>query len=868
MSNQNLPIDHENIQIIGKFPDDDLYIKNVKSGLIPSNQVFPIVYNNADKNVAIYYRSMSFYKDWVESLKTTSRCPVVPLQYLDIFLVGVRDSFILSELGKLTVDQKDLIISVIRSLEIEEGSLSSNFITISPYPTKTHSMLRYMNLSETGLELGDFDMYYAHHSKDFRYIFVDPTELSYHNFECVLNFDTILKFDPSIMANTDVQKMPVSNSNHEVDRSDHEVDRGDHEVNPSDHEVDPGDHDVNLGVNEVYPGVHLFTIDQSLNEALLKIDSWNLYTSMLASSSRGGKRLLFKSKELADILLEIVRPIMEDDVNSVNCVFRYNKFTPSDRKFTSHYDTPYRNGELVSRYTLILYLTEGDNEKDSILTIDEHRITHMPKATGVIFHQKYEHEGNPYVSSDKIFIRTELICYAEAEDYDPHNEVNQACRHFASACYFTTQATQLFELGSFTTKLFNLSTQLHFGLDPEKITIPILIKRFNNVHFATNGYDYWFCLDVDKIDATVIILLDFFNGITKNSKQRTINVKTEYDLVDVSTVYEKIRSCQFLYDNPGSDTESGGELSDGDVCDIRDVNSELSNSDGDGDFCDIRDVNGDGDEDGDGDGDEEGTHSDLSDSDHWLSRHSKKLINRLCLEGSNFKYCQSSVNYKKNMGRDWANIVNLPTLVASRLTTELEDDGIMKITDIPQTYLNYLNNLGAGLKSEYCCDYHIRHGFERKCKYNKQVYSTLCYCIKKIHKVAKSNCELDNLSASVNGIIEDIQKDLELYSLVLMDEVVYINVDDMVDTGRSITFTNTGFEKKVNFASCWNNDSTPNDYVTKPLSITKYSLPSLNYLDEPLGTRYNICYFRNTFSDTKIKDTIVLPKIIRTKIKI
>ena len=76
----------------------------------------------------------------------------------------------------------------------------------------------------------------------------------------------------------------------------------------------------------------------------------------------------------------------------MNYVFRLNKFEPSDRKFESHYDTPYydRDNRHISRFTLLIYLTGGKGKP--VLRIEDLFLDQIEKMTCVIFPQSLEHE--------------------------------------------------------------------------------------------------------------------------------------------------------------------------------------------------------------------------------------------------------------------------------------------------------------------------------------------------------------------------------------------------------------------------------------------------------------------------------------------
>lgn len=797
------PINFDKVVLNDEFIDDKLYIDNVKSGKIISNMLYPIVYNHLEvASGATYYKSFSFYQLWLDEIVLNKKPPLrVPPQYLASFLIGIRDVFIASENKMLTNEQQQIAISVIKSLDHTDCHIATDFITISPFPTRSHSLLRFMELSD----LGELDQYYAvHHKHEYRYIFVDPTELSFHNFDHILDFNTILKLKPTMVDNPD--RLTKS-----------------------------------IAMREI----KIFKISEELNQSLLEINLWDLYPSSSApssNSSRGGKRLLFKSDELARLLEVIVKPVAKlNKFHSINNVFRYNNFVPSDNKFTSHFDVPYRAPNLVSRYTLIIYLTSGSNVDKSVLTVDGYKFCHMEKATCVLFHQKYEHEGNPFVDADKIFIRTEIICYDDDKhhsDYKP----NLACAAFNSACYFTTQSTKLAELNKHTTNLFNLSTQLHFGLPTKNFCIPILIKKFNNVYFATNGFDYWFGSTIGRVDAFVIILLDFFNGFVKNTKQRTVIIKAEYGITDLSTVYDIITKSEAMDDNSKHLEGYKNSINDDGSNGNRNTHHLEDDDQQDEDDYAIDGPNGDiydeDPEESDGEANVEDDSIEIEDNGE------DEIISKLI---------ESELG--DMVDGDWNDIITnkeqaiAPSVILNRV-------GIYNINSIQQYHRVYIDGLKRDTKKGCCPAIHKTNSHYYNPNHNKEVCG-----------------DVENLTFLINRSItlNEICKS----SLILMNSEIYINLKDIFDTGSSISFLGTGLQNIINFAasssdSSSSSDSTPTvsnlDCIKKTTHANTYALPKIDYVIEPLGTRFNICYFRNMFSDHTGETNVDYPIVQNTKL--
>lgn len=829
---------------VGKMPDDKFYVNNVMQGFIPNNRTYPIVFDVVEPTGEDpFYKSQSFYRQYLDSIDKTG-CPLdIPQQYLTSFLIGIRDVFIANELRMLRDHQREVAIRMINSIDFTIGHIATDFITISPYPTASHSLLRFMKLDLD--KLGELDVYYAIHPKDYRYVFVDPTELGYHNFDHILDFATILRFD-------NVENLSRINVINKADDS-----KGRKMQTKT--QTQTQTQTQNKGKQIV-----IFKICDELNKFLLDIDSWNLYNFSSANSpGRGGKRLLFKSEALAQILGKMVEPMLSPkEFHSVNNIFRYNNFIPSDNKFTSHFDTPYRGEHVMSRYTLIIYLTGGSNTKP-VLTIDDHKIFLMEKATAVLFHQKYEHEGNPYLDSDKIFIRTEVICKG-AKLYSDQLVPNDACKVFNSACYFTTQSTKLGELSTYTSKLFNLSTQLHFGLPTLEFCIPILIKKFNNVYFATNGFDYWFCSNIKRVDASVIILIDFFNGFTKNTKQRTSIIKVEYGITDYSNVYGKIKVWDDGDNNSGHDWEE------------------------------------------------------------YYERCSPKRISKNCIveEYPFNKHKWNTISTKKILAHtptvkmDYTGVYNTNTIAddylvyLNKLKSELNNDYCCgfgnpdmfelnikhnsiiyeslrgMISKHHYKYLEYMRerDRSDGVEYEDCDLYdEFNYDYERDNETNnndEEIYlaANTNFQNSGCEEIENSDDnpnnfevinEVDYPDGDIKYTQSDITREVAGHSLILMDSDIYIELDDMLDTGSTITFKNTGFQNKINFASCWCDEygtEFSKNYVRKNVNIKTYALPKIDYICEEQGTRFNICYFRNMFNDTANEQQLRMPMIINTKL--
>lgn len=187
----------------------------------------------------------------------------------------------------------------------------------------------------------------------------------------------------------------------------------------------------------------------------------------------------------------------------------------------------------VSKYTIIIYLTNG-RHKDHILKIDDYCLKEINYERFnchqvVIFDQKYEHEGNPYETGDKIFIRSELIYYK------PYMNCNEdVAKLFNMSCYMVKQSMFNTEIKKYVNDAFNHTNKLRHYIENdcvEKPYIPYYHKICNNINYVTNGNDYYFCGD-DIKNYAMCVIFDYFNVIHDNTNYSNITSK----VIDVNDI--------------------------------------------------------------------------------------------------------------------------------------------------------------------------------------------------------------------------------------------------------------------------------------------------------------------------------------------
>ncbi|EAR95141.2 hypothetical protein TTHERM_00644660 (macronuclear) [Tetrahymena thermophila SB210] len=396
------------------------------------------------------------------------------------------------------LDQQDQDITISDDL----FSFTLQNIQVSPFPTESRKVMKFI---ETDLLTKFLDKNNFVEVNNYSVIFVSMDDLSYHNFENILNLDYL--FDDA--------KFKLKT--------------------------------VRLLQNKV----QTFFI-QGSTDTLLSLDKLNYYTIPLNVSQRGGKRLIFHSNQLSYALTKMIDEsdfFDKKNFRQVNTVFRLNNFAPGDQKFKSHYDTPFadKSKGLYSKYTMLIYLTGNQkvqNEQPP-LQIEDIVFDKIKKNSCIIFDQQFKHEGNAYFDNNKIFIRTELIYKMDGLLYD-----QKVAQMFNMACYMTKEIGQQ----QYSADLFNQCVKMRYNIqDVDKdIKRVYLLKRNLEVLYATDGNYYWFPSHIPLQLIGSLIVLDYFNGKVYELKNVNIQSKSIKN-IDYSKsqeeidkfIFDMINSCSF-----------------------------------------------------------------------------------------------------------------------------------------------------------------------------------------------------------------------------------------------------------------------------------------------------------------------------------
>lgn len=358
-------------------------------------------------------------------------------------------------------------------------------LNISPVPTESYTQQIFVpNNNQPGFVIKNAEYVIA---------YTDPTTLSYDTFENILDLDFMLK-------------------------------------------------DINISTKKIKENDKVFTCKLNKNN-LMDLHNTDLYSTPTNNNTRGGKRMIFSSINLSNQLTKLFKDheVLGKDFVTVNHVFRLNHFTPSDKKFKSHFDTSFADKaqDHYSKYTLLIYLTSGEGK--DLLKIEDQSINSIDAMTCIIFDQKYEHEGNPYKEGDKIFIRTELI-YKIDVYYS-----TKAATYFNKACYFTKEGiiSNSPEYQQHSSDLFNKVAALRHSKTYKDVKEKYLIKKCMNVVFVTNGENYWFSKNNNLIDIAKIIVLDYFNGKGFINSQNIKICSKECYVTDEDNIFNKINDMSF-----------------------------------------------------------------------------------------------------------------------------------------------------------------------------------------------------------------------------------------------------------------------------------------------------------------------------------
>ncbi|KAH8660515.1 hypothetical protein BX600DRAFT_514115 [Xylariales sp. PMI_506] len=465
------------------------HLIDILQGRVISGQVWPLLFDEAtaEDSDLIWFRSLPFYSQLLadpESGAARFRCLTEGQRRLAS--VGIRDLFLANWRGLLDDSQKKILQGMCDAIEETVSEVRIEGMAASFHPSITCRTIKFVESINDVVDQEQLPFFAQVMEAPRLYaVFVDPAELSFHNFENIVPIDRWIETRAETDADGDLE-LPLSLSDTQL-----------------------------LGADQK---VWTCKLAGKACDMIQQIPKLDLYVPPLNKSARGGFRFIFHSDHLSKALTEALKnsDILEtihggklmSSFRFLNYVFRCNKFEPHHGKFLNHRDTPYYDAERrqISKYTLLLYLTAGSG--NPVLRVGDVDLEHIEEMTCVIFDQSLEHEGAPYKDGDKIFIRTELVF----EDRNlKHN--NQIASLFSEACYMTGHDIFDDAIARHSHECFERANSLHWAMGKEPNDSLYLHKCFQGINFVTNGFNYWFPKNgaIDIKDCGMIAVLDYFN---------------------------------------------------------------------------------------------------------------------------------------------------------------------------------------------------------------------------------------------------------------------------------------------------------------------------------------------------------------------
>lgn len=472
---------------------DNLFLRNVLRGHIITGRMYPLLFRDPEAKRS---RSIEFFKKLTDCQSDLGKEQARLSQKENVQLgLCIRDLFLASFLGILDQTERELkqLASRLAPSNYATPVAAIHELTVSFFPSSRFPCLRFVDTKQLiDAEEGLFAIFPVGKEEERAAVFVDPRQLSYHNFENILPLDAFVK------ARDDAFQF-----------------------------------DLEETTSQWWSHTKSFRLSGS-TQCLNQVAALDLYTEPSNLESRGGRRFIFHSSSIADALSRAIRRLdmsewkglsSADKFVSVNSVFRCNLFRPGDKVFQSHLDTPFRdaNRSHYSLYTMLIYLKETrsgslevfppddeDEERENI-DLDEAMMC-------VLFPQKCRHIGFPCDETDKIFFRTELIFESRVEcRANPLAMVD-----FAKAVYVDGMRYFSPEAGAAAAGLYDSSNrgrwdQCHLGLDGANsyeiffLKGPMPGQEHGFPAFVTNGHEYWFPVGCDLREAAVVAIMDYCN---------------------------------------------------------------------------------------------------------------------------------------------------------------------------------------------------------------------------------------------------------------------------------------------------------------------------------------------------------------------
>jgi hypothetical protein len=346
-------------------------------------------------------------------------------------------------------------------------------LALSCCPSARFQQLRFVEFSAIDPELHPLFAAASHASPHLAAVFVDPAELSYRNFENIIELDH--------------RFVGIARKRVTFDK-----------------------------LERLADGIYRTPLQASaqVQELLVGLDALGLYTPPLTPHSRGGQRFIFHSEALGQRLTRALREVLpaglRDGFLHVNPVFRCNRFDPGDMRFLPHVDSPYVDPARrhISKYSLLLYL-EGGRGDAALRFGDDLCLDEIEAMTAIVFNARRSHDGGPFTDGAKLFLRSELVYLDPELRHSP-----QLSRTFARACYLTAHSVVEPELERHAHAAYEVAASARWQAGPRSTETEVFLhKHFAGVEFIANGYDYWLRRGVVSLpEAALLAVFDVVNA--------------------------------------------------------------------------------------------------------------------------------------------------------------------------------------------------------------------------------------------------------------------------------------------------------------------------------------------------------------------
>jgi len=293
-------------------------VKAILSGRVLSPRLHPLIFPDAAEEDpdCLRLRSLSFFGRLLEDDDGgAGRYDALAPAQKQIVGVGVRDLYLAANRGMLADRETEILEDMLKLLSGHEGQTQVGGMHLSFHPSASFRLLKFVRALDA--RVGDeWSSLFAQvlDTPALFAVFVDPAELSFHNFENIVPLDRWI---------------------------DSRLDDGE----------DPAV-DLHLdGEEPLGPDQDVLTckLRGAACDLLKDLASLDLYVPPLNNTTRGGERFIFHSTRLSKALSEAVRASqvlsklaggrLTSSFEFVNYVFRANRFKPGHSSFSNHRDT-------------------------------------------------------------------------------------------------------------------------------------------------------------------------------------------------------------------------------------------------------------------------------------------------------------------------------------------------------------------------------------------------------------------------------------------------------------------------------------------------------------------------------------------------